>query len=130
MKETQKNKTIKTPTTVKATLIVVLAVGIIWIAFSIYMAVGPDPSFAKLGAFRWIMAAMTFVPGIALVVLWVLLKKRWKPAWYLAVIALSIMTVAIIFDQVGWVDVLVMLGSAAPLVMLIIDRKWYLKTQS
>jgi len=129
VKETQKIKSIKTPVTVLVTQIIILVVGIAWIGFSLYMAIGPDPSFAKLGAFRWIMAAMTFVPGLALVVLWFLLRKRWKPAWYLAVIALGLMTVAIIFDQVGWVDVLVMMGSAIPLALLIIDRKWYLKAK-
>jgi len=60
--------------------------------------------------------------------MWFLLRKRWKPAWFLTVIALGFMTIAIIFDQVGWVDVALMLGSAIPLVLLIIDRKWYLKT--
>lgn len=127
MKETQKNKTAKMPITVAVTQLIILVVGIAWIGFSLYMAIGPDPSFAQLGAYRWIMAAMTFVPGLICVALWALLRKRWKPAWYLAVISLGLMTVAIIFDQVGWVDVIVMLGSAVPFVLLIIDRKWYLK---
>lgn len=129
MKETQKTKTVKTPVTVQVTQIIILVVGIAWIGFSLYMAIGPDPSFAKLGAYRWIMAAMTFVPGLVCVVLWALLRKRWKPAWYVAVIGLGLMTLAIVFDQVGWVDILVMLGSAIPLVLLIIDRKWYLKAK-
>lgn len=129
MKEPLKNKPVKTPVTVKVTLWIILVVGIAWIGFSLYMAIGPDPSFAKLGTYRWIMAAMTFVPGLVCVGLWALLRKRWKPAWYLAVIALGLMTIANIFDQIGWVDVLVMLGSAAPLVLLIIDRKWYLKAK-
>jgi len=127
VKETQKNTTVKIPVTVQVTQIIILVVGIVWVGFSLYMAVGSDPSFAKLGAYRWIMAAMTFVPGLLCVALWFLLRKRWKPAWYVSVIGLSLMTIAIIFDQVGWVDVLVMLGSAIPLVLLIIDRKWYLK---
>jgi len=127
VKETQKNTTVKIPVTVQVTQIIILVVGIVWVGFSLYMAVGPDPSFAKLGAYRWIMAAMTFVPGLLCVVLWFLLRKRWKPAWYVSVIGLGLMALAIIFDQVGWVDILVMLGSAIPLVLLIIDRKWYLK---
>lgn len=126
MKETQKNKTVKTPVTVQVTLIIILVVGIAWLVYSLYLAVGPDPSFAQLGAYRWIMAATTFVPGLVCVVLWFLLRKRWKPAWYLAVVALSLMTIVGIFDQVGWVDLVFILGSAVPVVLLIIDRKWYL----
>ncbi|HCS39098.1 MAG TPA: hypothetical protein DIW44_05870 [Anaerolineaceae bacterium] len=130
MKETQKTKITKIPNSVTLTQIIILVIGIVWIGFSLYMAIGPDPSFAQLGAYRWIMAGMTFAPGLFLVVMWFLLRKRWKPAWYLAVIALGLMSVVIIFDQVGWVDVLVMLGSAIPFVLLIIDRKWYLKTKN
>ncbi len=130
MKEPQKSKAAKIPLTVKLTQWIILGVGLIWIVFSLYMAIGPDPSFAKLGAYRWILAAATFGPGLVCVVLWFLLCKRWKPAWYLTVIALGLMTIAILFDQVGWVDVLVMLGSAIPFVLLIIDRKWYLKAKN
>jgi lysylphosphatidylglycerol synthetase-like protein (DUF2156 family) len=122
------HKTTQIPVTVNVTQIIILVVGIVWIGFSLYMAIGTDPSFAKLGAYRWIMAGMTFTPGLFLLVMWFLLRKRWKTAWFLTVIALGLMTIAIIFDQVGWVDVAVMLGSAIPLVLLIIDRKWYLKT--
>jgi len=129
VKETKKLKTIKTPVTIKVNLIIILVVGIVWLGYSLYMAIGPDPSFAKLGTLRWIIAGTTFVPGLVCVVLWFLLRKRWKPAWYLAVIALALMTIAGFFDQIGWVDVLVMLGSVVPLVLLIIDRKWYLKTK-
>jgi lysylphosphatidylglycerol synthetase-like protein (DUF2156 family) len=127
VKETQKNKTVKTPITVQVTLWVILGVGIAWLVYSLYLAIGPDPSFAQLGAYRWIMAATTFVPGLICVVLWFLLRKRWKPAWYLSVIALVLMTIVGIFDQVGWVDLIFILATAVPLVLLIIDRKWYLK---
>lgn len=127
MKAKQINKVIKTPVSVKVTLWIVLAVGIVWIGFSLFIALGLHPTYSQMGGFQWIIAGLTLVPGLACLALWFLLRKRWKPAWYLAVIALALMTIAGIFDQVGWVDVLVMLGSAIPLVLMIIDRKWYLK---
>lgn len=127
MKEAQKSKATKTPVTVAVTQIIILLIGVLWIGFSFYIALGLHPTYSRMGGFQWIIAGMSLVPGVIFVVLWVLLRKRWKPVWYLAVIALGFMTGAIIFDQVGWVDVIVMLGSAVPFVLLIIDRKWYLK---
>jgi lysylphosphatidylglycerol synthetase-like protein (DUF2156 family) len=130
VKEDQKSKPVAMPFSVKLTQIIILVVGILWIGFSLFIALGLHPTYSRMGGFQWIIAGMTLVPGLACLVLWFLLRKRWKPAWYLAVIALAFMTVAGIFDQVGWVDVLVMLGSAVPLALLIIDRKWYLKAKS
>jgi hypothetical protein len=127
VKVTQKDIFFNSPATVVMTQIIILVVGIVWIGFSFFMAFFPNPSFAGLGAYRWLMAVMTFFAGASLIVLCVLLHNRWEPAWYLTVVAMSLMIVAFIFDQVGWVDVLLMLGSAIPLVLLIIDRKWYLK---
>ena len=118
------------PFSVKLTQIIILVIGILWIGFSIYIALGLHPTYSRMGGFQWIMAAMSVVPGLVFVVLWFLLRKHWKPAWYLTVIALGLMTVAIVFDQIGWVDVLVMLGSAVPFLLLIIDRKWYLKAKN
>ena len=83
-----------------------------------------------MGLFKWIMAGFTFFAALVLLVLWFLLRKRVKPAWYLAVMMLAATTLAGLFDDIGWIDVLVMLGSAIPLVLLIKDRKWYLKIPS
>ena len=129
MKETQKSKAKTPPVTVKVTPILILVIGILWIGFSIFIALGLHPIYSQMGGFQWIIAAMSLVPGVILVVLWYLLRKHWKPAWYLAVIALASVTIAGIFDQIGWVDILVMLGSAIPLILLIIDRKWYLQAK-
>jgi hypothetical protein len=129
MKVVQKSKAATPPLTVKVTPILILLIGIMWIGFCLFIALGLHPTYSRMGGFQWIIAGMSLVPGIFFVVLWYLLHKHWKPAWYLAVIALALVAIAGIFDQVGWVDVLVMLGSATPAILLIIDRKWYLKSK-
>ncbi|MRS02773.1 hypothetical protein EG832_06050 [bacterium] len=130
MKDHKHNKQLIAPFRVKLTQIIILVIGILWIGFSLYIALGLHPTYSRMGGFQWIVAGMTLVPGLVCVILWFLLRKGWKPAWYLTVIALGLMTVGLIFDQIGWVDVLVMLGSAIPFVLLIIDRKWYLKAKN
>ncbi len=72
------------------------------------------------------MAGLTFLAGMVILVLWFLLRLHYKPAWYLSVFMLVAMTLAGLFDDVGWIDLLVMLASAIPCVLLIKDRKWYL----
>jgi lysylphosphatidylglycerol synthetase-like protein (DUF2156 family) len=129
VKEDHKTKPAVMPSSVKLTQIIILVIGILWICFSLFITLGLHPTYSRMGGFQWIVAGMILVPGLACLVLWFLMRKRWKPAWYLTVIALAFMTVAGIFDQVGWVDVAVMLGSAVPLALLIIARKWYLKAK-
>ena len=80
-----------------------------------------------MGMFKWILAALTILAGLFLLLFWFLLQKHFKPAWYGCVVALTVMILVGFFDDIGWVDLLVMLGSAIPLSLLIKDRKWYLK---
>ena len=115
------------PLSVKVCLFLMLLIALLWAAFSFYVALDGHPSYSQLGLFKWIMAELTFFAALILFILWFLLRKRFKPAWYVAVMMLAATTLAGLFDDVGWIDVLVMLGSAIPLALLIKDRKWYLK---
>lgn len=120
----------RTPLSVKVCLFLLLLIALLWASFSIYVALDGHPSYSHMGLFKWIMAGLTFFAALVVLVLWFLLRKRGKPAWYLAVMVLAATTLAGLFDDIGWIDVLVMLGSAIPLVLLIKDRKWYLNIPS
>ncbi len=115
---------------VKVCLFLLLLIALLWASFGIYVALDGHPSYSHMGLFKWIMAGLTFFAALVLLVLWFLLRKRVKPAWYLAVMMLTVTTLAGLFDDIGWIDVLVMLGSAIPLILLIKDRKWYLRIPS
>jgi len=115
------------PLSVKVCLFLILLIALLWASFSIYVALDGHPSYSHKGLFKWIMAGLTFFAALVLLVLWFLLRKRVKPAWYFTVIMLTATTLAGLFDDIGWIDVLVMLGSAIPLVLLLKDRKWYLR---
>jgi hypothetical protein len=128
VKEIAKNKIapVPTPVIVKVNLIVILVIGVAWLAYSVYLALGYDP----LGVYRWIMVSTAFLSGLVCFVFWYLLSKRSKPTWTLAVIIFSLMIIFRLFDQIGWVDILIMLVSAVPLVLLLMDRKWYINNKN
>jgi hypothetical protein len=57
----------------------------------------------------------------------ILLAKRIRYAYYLGLAALSINALAIIFDDIGWVDLIVLTINLVPLFLLVKDRAWYLR---
>lgn len=115
------------PLSVKVCLFLLLLIALLWASFGVFVALNGHPSYSHMGLFKWIMAVLTFFAALILFVLWFLLRKRFKPAWYLAVMMLAATTLAGLFDDIGWIDVVVMLGSVIPLALLIKDRKWYLR---
>lgn len=120
----------KVPFSVSITLSLMLLLALAWLTFSFYVVFGAHPSYSHMGIFKWVMAGLTFLSAAALLGLWFFLRMHFKPAWYLSVALLAAMTLAGIFDDVGWIDILVMLLSAVPLVLLVKDRRWYLRKMS
>ena len=122
-----KNEPVARPVSVKITIFCLLAIATLWLVFGLMVALGLHPYFNSTGLFRWIMAFCSITAALMLFGLGLLLHKRFKPAWYLGVILLSVMTLANLFDDIGWIDLLVMVGALMPLILLIKDRKWYLQ---
>lgn len=116
----------KRPITVNLTLYLILFLAVIWLTFSLSVVLGMHPSYSSMGTRKWIIAGLTFLAAAILLVLMCMLCLHNKPAWYFSIVMLSAMTLAGFFDDIGWVDVIVILTSAIPLVLLIKDRKWYL----
>ena len=116
-----------TPVTVKLTLILIFTMAAIWLIFGLIVALGWHPNYNATGIFRWVMAVCSAAAAVILIGLGLLLSKKSRPAWYLSVILLVLMTLANLFDDMGWIDLLVMAGSLLPLILLIKDRKWYLQ---
>jgi lysylphosphatidylglycerol synthetase-like protein (DUF2156 family) len=115
------------PATVRATLLLLALDAVMWFAFGVAAATGAIASFADMPAFRWVMAGLAWASAAALAGLAILLGRRIRVAFYLAVILLAIIGVLSITDQIGWVDVASLAVSVIPLVLLLKDRAWYLR---
>jgi len=117
------------PGTIRITLLLLLLNALVWLFFGLIVVLGLHPALHVDAVYKWGMAVVSFLAAGFLVTLMFLLFRRWKPAWYLAVAALVVSALLTLFDDIGWVDIGVLLVMLVPLVLLLIDRKWYLGTR-
>jgi lysylphosphatidylglycerol synthetase-like protein (DUF2156 family) len=117
----------KFPITVRLTQFFILLNALVWLVFGVIVALGLHPALPAEGLYRWGMALISFLAAAVLIVLFLLLRRRWKPAWYLAVTALAVSALLTFFDDFGWIDLAVLAVMIVPLVLMILDRKWYLE---
>jgi hypothetical protein len=127
MNDSSKTSDSRTPVTVKITLLLVFLNVVIWAGFAFFVAIGGHPSYLQLGWMRWAMAVLSLITAAVLFLFGYFLWKRYKLACSLAIALLAGIVVIIFFDDIGWVDLIVMLGTAIPLIFLIKDRAWYHK---
>jgi len=117
------------PATVQATLLLLALDAVMWFAFGAVAAAGGIASFAGMPGLRWVMAGLAWASAAALAVLAILLGRRSRVAFFLAVILLTIIAVLSITDQIGWLDLAALAVSVIPLVLLLKDRAWYLRQE-
>ena len=117
------------PATVRIALLLLALDALMWFAFGVVVAAGGNASI-HVPAVRWVMAGLAWASTAALASLTLLLSRRNRLAYYLAVILLTIIAVLSITDQVGWVDLAALAVSVIPLVLLVKDRAWYLRREA
>ena len=114
------------PPAVRAALLLLALDALMWFSFGVVVAAGGITSIA-VPAVRWMMAGLAWASAAALAVLAILLSRRVRAAFYLAIVLLAIIAVLSITDQVGWIDLAALAVSMIPLVLLVKDRTWYLR---
>lgn len=113
------------PLIVNVTLIFILINAAIWLVFAGITALGAHPSFAESTPLRWIMAAISTVIGAWMIFLAVFLRKRSRLIYNFTLITLIGIVLVIFLDQVGSVDLAIVLAALIPLVLLLLSRRWY-----
>lgn len=76
---------------------------------------------------QWMILLLAFGGSILFVVLAVYIGKRNRIAFYLSMFLLAIVAILSVTDQFGLLDLLSLLISLIPLVLLLKDRNWYLQ---
>jgi len=115
------------PATVRVALLLLALDALMWFAFGTVAGAGGIASIADPPALRWVMAGLAWASAAALAGLAILLGKRNRVAFYLALILLAIIAVLSIADQIGILDLVSLAVSVIPLVLLLKDRGWYLR---
>jgi hypothetical protein len=105
----------------------ILIVSIIWLVFAIIVISGNHPSLPDSGLYKWILAILSFLSGAFLLVLFILLRKQNKFAFYLTIAFLFLIVMLTIMDDLGVIDFIVITITLLPIILLIKNRKWYLQ---
>jgi len=117
----------KPPSTVTAAHFLLLLNALVWLVFGIIVAAGLHPSMPESDVFRWTMAVLALLTTSVLLGLWVFLRRRSGIAYYLTIGLLVVLSILTVTDEFGLPDLMVLIIIAAPLVLLIKDRAWYLR---
>lgn len=114
------------PLTVSATIFLIGLDALVWLGFAVFTSFGGIPSISE-GVLRWLMASMALGASAVLAFLAVGLRRRNRFAFYGALAVLGAIAVLSIADQVGLLDLVSPAISVTPLVLLVRDRRWYLR---
>ena len=118
----------RTPTSVTATLLLIILIAIFWLVFAVIVLIGAHPSLPSEGIFKWIMLVLALGTSIVLAGLVILLRKRIRLAFYFGVVVFATIAVLSITDQIGWSDLAMLVINLVTLGLLIKDRAWYLRS--
>lgn len=115
------------PRTVTLTLVFIFLNALVWLVLGLVIAASLHPALPDIPLLKGIMAAMSFAGAGLLLVAFILLLKRKRTGFFLALGFLGVTALLTFFDQVGWVDLVTLLINIVPIVLLVRDRDWYLK---
>ena len=119
----------KYPKSVITTYILILLNAAFWLGYAIFTIAGnTDPAAASYIG-KWAFSILALATAVALVILFILLRKHIRFAYTLTLIMLALLAVLSVTDQVGWLDVFSLLISAIPFALMLRDRKRYLRVQ-
>ena len=117
------------PKSITATHIFILLNAAFWFGYAILTIAGNnDPTSASYIG-KWVFFALALATAAALVILFFLLRKHIHVFYYFGLFLLALIAVLSVTDQVGWLDIFSLLISAIPFVLMLKDRKWYLRVK-
>ena len=111
-------------------LVFILICATIWLAFSIIVVTDLHPALPNLPVYRLIMSGLSFLSALFLFFLFFLLRSRNKIGYFLTIAFLLFIALLTIMDDLGVIDLVVLLITLLPVVLLIKDRNWYLHNSS
>ena len=113
------------PRTVKITLGLILLDAIIWLGLGVLLVLDAHPAFPDQPLVRGWMALLSIAAGCVVLVLLRFLAKPKGLAFFGMLGVLVAASLAVFLDDIGLVDLVVLLVFLIPLVLLIKDRAWY-----
>ncbi|NJD59375.1 MAG: hypothetical protein C3F13_13520 [Anaerolineales bacterium] len=115
------------PWTVTLTAVLILLNTLIWLILGIIIAVNAHPALPVPPLMKGIMATISILMALILLGLWIFLLRGNRIAYYLTLAFFLLTATLTILDDVGVADLVVLALNIVPVVLLILDRKWYFR---
>lgn len=109
-----------------AASIILLALGAVWILIGLEVGFSLHPAMHVSPPARLIMTGAMLAVGIGLAWLALWLARPRRSAFYAALALLSASSLSVIFDQVGWADLMFVAANVITIILLFKARLWYL----
>jgi hypothetical protein len=116
----------KYPVTVIVALSFLSMHTLFWAGFAGLVISGAHPGLPDSRDYQWLLAGLALACAAGLLTLILLLVRRFRPAYYLTMAALSFFAVLTFADDVGLADWIYLILVLIPLILLVRDRPWYL----
>ncbi len=117
----------KRPLSVNAALGFILLNALVWLVFGGITATNANPALPVPPLIKVIMAFLSIAIAGMLLGLFIFIRRRNRIAYYLILGLLVITFLLNFFDNVGLVDLVVIIINLIPIILLIKDRSWYLQ---
>ena len=114
------------PVSVTASLLLILISALVWLTLGIIIAVGAHPSIPREPSVQAVLASGSLAAAGVLIGLLILLARRIRFAYFLGLAAMTVSSLAVFFDDVGWTDLIFLFINLVPLFLLLRDHAWYL----
>ena len=99
----------------------------IWLVLGIIIAVNAHPALPDVPIMKGILAALSLAMAGILLVLFILIYRHNRTAFYLTLAFFGVTALLTVFDEVGVSDLVVLVINIIPIILLIKDRSWYLE---
>jgi hypothetical protein len=114
------------PGSVGATRVLIAGLALLWLGFSLLVALNGHPSFRGDHPLRGPLAVGALFGSAALAALIWTLSRRPRLGFFAANVLLGMMLIGGLMDEVGASDLVFLAMAALPIGLLWRDRRWYL----
>ncbi len=116
----------KRPLGVLMVLSLFLLMAMLWVAFGSIVAARVHPALPDDPLVRWIISGASFAIAGTLVLFWIFLRRKNRWAYYLSLGLFTLIFLSTFLDDVGWVDLTFAGLCLVVLILMIMDRRWFL----